>query len=369
MYSLKIISCCFLFFVASCSDDNKIEVVREQVIVRNEMIVQYLLEKNEKEFLNIVNREQRKKTIFNDCLFQMESFGTFVDIVDNEFRVSSYGKYGYVTLQYSEKKVATCIEYSDKGFIKDVVFNVLPDSYEVRNNEFMTEEEISVGRDKRLTGVLTLPLHKKNPMCVLFVEGLSIQDDDFSELASDLAKKGFASVRFQTRFKRLPKEIAYISIEEECIQDIASIIHTIFSYPVDSSRIILLASKDNSMMLPKLLEDHPECYSMVLIEPSNRDIKNSVVDAYVKNEAMTEAEKNNMTKNIVEGNDGFGRKNSYFQSLEKYSISNVMIPEKKVLIFTNDSFDWWNKKNIVVKKNERIVEEMVLFYGGKGGLK
>ncbi len=134
-----------------------------------------------------------------------------------------------------------------------------PSFSEPESSDRWTEEWIYAGNEPKITGILTLPVPEEDeeddkdeeselpPVAVLVGEEL---DDAMNEsgsntdlrrdLAHALAENGIASVRFNTRSYEDPllAEMFGYDLEMMLSEDMASIFHSLETYPVNARRII-----------------------------------------------------------------------------------------------------------------------------------
>lgn len=134
-----------------------------------------------------------------------------------------------------------------------------PPFSEPEQSEAWTEKWIYAGNEPKITGILTLPVKNEEeedrdeeeeslpPVAVLVGEEMddamneSGSNTDFrKDLAHHLAEHGVASVRFNTRWFEDPKlcEVFGYDLDFILSQDIASIFHSLETYPVDARRIV-----------------------------------------------------------------------------------------------------------------------------------
>ena len=128
---------------------------------------------------------------------------------------------------------------------------------EPEQSEAWTEEWIYAGNEPKITGILTLPVTEESdeeeeepelpPVAVLVGEELNDAMNESGpnaelrrDLAHALAENGIASVRFNTRSYEDPmlNEMFGYDLEMMLSEDIASIFHTLETYPVNARRII-----------------------------------------------------------------------------------------------------------------------------------
>ena len=128
-------------------------------------------------------------------------------------------------------------------------------------SEEWTEQLIYAGNEPKITGILTLPVPSEDeeeeedgedsqelpPVAVLMGEEI---DDAMNEsgsneqlrrdLAHALAENGVASVRFNSRCYEDPKLFELFGYDLDFVlnEDVASIFHTLETYPVDARRIV-----------------------------------------------------------------------------------------------------------------------------------
>ncbi len=128
-----------------------------------------------------------------------------------------------------------------------------PPFSEPESSETWTEEWIYAGNEPKITGILTLPVNEDGekedlpPVAVLVGEETddamneSGSNSEFrKELAHGLAENGIASVRFNTRCYEDPRLCDVFGYDLDFIlsEDIASIFHSLETYPVNARQII-----------------------------------------------------------------------------------------------------------------------------------
>lgn len=129
----------------------------------------------------------------------------------------------------------------------------------------MIRENITIGNEYPLKGLLTLPDDLSNPVsAVVFVHGSGASDMDervmkltpFKDLSEALAERGIASVRYDKRTYTYRKQLARVknmTVREETIEDAVMATESLRKDPrIDRDRIFIVGHSMGGMLAPRI---------------------------------------------------------------------------------------------------------------------
>ena len=143
----------------------------------------------------------------------------------------------------------------------------------------MIQEKIVVGEGTEypLNGLLTLPEEPSGPVPgVVLVHGSGPSDMDekvmaltpFRDLAEGLAKRGIASLRYDTRTFAHPRKMKKtdVTVKEETVDDAVLAVGMLKADPrIDSDRVFLIGHSMGAMLAPRIDAEGADVRGMILM--------------------------------------------------------------------------------------------------------
>ena len=143
----------------------------------------------------------------------------------------------------------------------------------------MTSEKIKAGADARypLNGLLTLPDGAAGPVpAVVMVHGSGPSDMDervmkltpFKDLATGLANRGVASLRYDKRTFAYRKELSKtdLTVREETVDDALAAVELLKNDPrIDRERVFLLGHSMGAMLAPRIDAEGADVKGLILM--------------------------------------------------------------------------------------------------------
>ncbi|MBQ9328681.1 MAG: hypothetical protein IJ225_09135 [Solobacterium sp.] len=253
---------------------------------------------------------------------------------------------------------------------------------ETEESEEWTEILIEAGNAPTLHGILTLPEGVESPpVAVLVGEQLSDEMNASGsnrelrrDLAHQLAEHGVASVRFNTRLyeeSALPEVFGY-DLDLLFYQDLASIIHSLESYPVNARSIVYVGHGTAGTLGYSVVYHHFEVTGgLVLI---NAPFTEDGLELYGRSVFMEEAELDevrDLLEQEGEDDDVLGLPRSYWADWNRSGALRytryVAIPiliqqgEDDVIVTEHDDYDSWKSQkgsNVTMKTYEDIGHDL-----------
>ena len=188
--------------------------------------------------------------------------------------------------------------YNKNMEVEGIFYNSMPSSPEGLLED---ERKIQVG-DEPLDGILKIGAKGEDSPLVILVPGSGPQDMDetifqrkpLKDLADGLAKKGISSIRYHKRTKVYPKSFTPSStIEDEYIKDLEWVLAHRKEF-TSSEDIYLLGHSQGGMIIPSLVDKHPEIKGLILMGSTPRRFIDVIYDQMMEQtgeEKREEAEK------------------------------------------------------------------------------
>lgn len=176
------------------------------------------------------------------------------------------------------------------------------------SSKLYTEKHIMVGAGRyKMSGILTVPNHVKNPPVVIFVHGSGPGDKDesvgpnkpFRDLAVGLAAKGIATIRYDKRTKvyaglsSLNKHD--FTVKDEATDDAQSAVNMVGSLSslnvdssstgvhllgLDSNRIYLLGHSLGAMLAPRIAHEDKKIKGIIIMAGPSRLLEDVAIEQY-----------------------------------------------------------------------------------------
>lgn len=167
-----------------------------------------------------------------------------------------------------------------------------PEAYKVpayADTSLYREKEVYVKAGKHeLAGMLTLPRKAGKYPLVVFVHGSGAHDMDetigpnkpFKDLATGLASKGIASIRYVKRTLLYPNEfIGAITVKEEVLDDALAAIALARTVPeADKLQLYVLGHSLGGMLAPRIARAAPDLKGIILMAAPARNLMDISVE-------------------------------------------------------------------------------------------
>ncbi|OQA87112.1 MAG: Alpha/beta hydrolase family protein [Lentisphaerae bacterium ADurb.Bin242] len=174
-------------------------------------------------------------------------------------RVTQRARYEYASLLF------TCFVEQKSGLVAGFFYKSLPP--EPVENETFREEEVSLGGEWPLPGILLIPKNAKQPYpCVILVHGSGPQDRNaavgpnriFEEIAHALGKEGIASLRYDKRTKIYSRKVrkqTVFTLDDETVDDAVEALGKAASDPrLRNAPLFLLGHSLGGMLIPRIAQ-------------------------------------------------------------------------------------------------------------------
>lgn len=200
----------------------------------------------------------------------------------------------YTTCQFEKQTLDLKVAFNNKkeiiGFFIIPVFNCGEKRvYNLPNYSDTTkykEKEVVIQQNKiSLNGTLTIPTIPSASICI-FVHGSGPNDRDesigpnkpFKDIATGLASKGIASIRFDKRTFTNKTASDTISIEEEVTDDVLSVIDFISTNnDLKNKKIYLIGHSLGGMLLPKIIQSRPNVSGAIFLAANARSLEELIL--------------------------------------------------------------------------------------------
>lgn len=288
----KIIVVCALVLITGCANkktvleltDENIKAISIEVadaFVNSEFknIPQYL-DKDLKSELTVEKLTQGWNKV-------TENFGSYQTMEVDVHRLADRDL-GYVYLTFKNGVVKLSLGFDQEMKIKSMNLNYPSKIIEAVNTDEYTEQNILVGVDEMINGILTLPVGVDNPPVAILVQGSGSSNlneeayamKPFEDIAHGLAKEGIATIRYDKRYYSYPEwdGIREISLNWEYYYDFASVIHQLEDMPVNHNQIYVIGHSQGGMLAPRLAYDHPEVKGIVSLAGTPRGLEEVMKD-------------------------------------------------------------------------------------------
>lgn len=198
---------------------------------------------------------------------------------------------GYVTLTFKEGILRLAIGYDEEMKVNRLNLNTPSKVIEATNNAYYTEQNVLVGVDQMLNGILTLPVGVANPPIAILVQGSgpsnlneeAYEMKPFEDIAHGLAEQGIATIRYDKRTYAYPEwdSIRSASLKWEYLYDFASVVHQIEDMPVNHNQIYLIGHSLGGLLAPRLAVEHPEIKGIISLAGTPRGLEEVIRDQQV----------------------------------------------------------------------------------------
>ncbi len=172
-------------------------------------------------------------------------------------RVTQRAQYEFATVLF------TCFVEQKSGLVAGFFYKALPP--EPVENEGFREENVTIGGEWPLPGILLIPKNAKKPIpCVVLVHGSGPQDRNatfgpnriFEEIAQGLAMEGIATLRYDKRTKIYPAEVrkqTVFTLDDETVDDAVEALGKAASDPrLKNAPLFLLGHSFGGMLIPRI---------------------------------------------------------------------------------------------------------------------
>ena len=222
-------------------------------------------------------------------------------------------------LQFENRKMNFRLIWDTKSKIKGLYFLPFDTRPEYKvpsyyNAAAATERKVLMTTDSyRIPGTLTLPnLPGKHPLVIL-IHGSGPNDRDeslgplkiFRDLASGLAVKGIAVLRFEKRtrlFKsRMEHEASTYTVRQEVIEDVLKALQIAKEdTTIDTNNIFLCGHSFGGMMLPRIAKEYKLIKGLIYLAPNGRKLEDVFVAQaeYIGAEIKDPIKKNQMIDSV-----------------------------------------------------------------------
>ncbi len=187
---------------------------------------------------------------------------------------------GYATVviveEYSNMGLKVTIAYNADNEISALNLNYATIEKELESNDNFEEIAMSIGEDKPLDAILTVPKGVEKPPVVILVHGSGATDKNetlyqnspFRDIAYGLAEQGVATLRYDKRSYAYPEEMAMLGgqfdLRDEYLDDVEIAIDMMASENrVDSSRIYVLGHSLGGMLTPAIAYENEEVAGII----------------------------------------------------------------------------------------------------------
>jgi uncharacterized protein len=273
-------------------------------------------------------------------------------------------------------------------------------------NKF-TEREIKFGQKEwELNGILTLPKAKGKFPVVILIHGSGPNDKDesigpnkpFKDLASGLASRGIAVLRYDKRTKTYGAKIVGLrnfTVQEESIDDALEAVKFLQNEKeMDKSKIYILGHSLGGYLMPRIAKQAKDAAGFIVLAGSTRPMEDLIIiqTEYILKTDGVLSEEDNKTiakleietqkiKNLKQADTNtsmlFNAPVSYWLDLKNYQPEKEITSIKKRMIFmqggrdyqvTTIDFDGWkkaliNRKDVTFKLYDNLNH---LFISGTG---
>lgn len=274
-----------------------------------------------------------------------DGIGSFVELTkDSVSKHDSQYVVANITLQYQHNGITFKYTLNDDYTIEGFFCNYSGKSSVGDSLRSHSYEEIQlILGEYELEGILTLPKNKKNPECVVLVQGSGSSDMDetvgsaankpFRDIAHTLSENGIATIRFNKRFFQDPSLAGEnITIEQEVLEDVnAALDFARNTGYVNPKKIFVLGHSMGGMLVPKIAKDNPFVAGIVIMAGTPRTLADVMYDQNIASlsadTTMSQKDKDSMALYVAQQRDNansatadgtqkpFGIDDSYFYSL------------------------------------------------------
>jgi len=158
------------------------------------------------------------------------------------------------------------------------------------------EKEVTIGTNEwALPGTLTTPVGNGPFAAVVLVHGSGPNDRDetigsnkpFKDLASGLASKGVAVLRYEKRTKQYPSKLASIpkfTVKDEVLDDVLAAVELLRKTEgIDAKRVFVLGHSLGGMLIPRIGRLDPNIAGLIALAGATRPLEDVIPEqlAYI----------------------------------------------------------------------------------------
>lgn len=336
------------------SDNPRPPVDEEKFKAIGNIILEQL---NQKDYAGIIEgmSESTKKQVNEDTLKlvwdQIEgTLGDFVQVKDVQVKSDATKVEVYVIAEYKFQGLLLSLGFDSQDKLQGFYLSYAPIDAPLIDNEIYSENKVAIGDEQfPLNGILTVPKNVDKPAVVILVQGSGSTDKDetngkgglkpFKDLATELAGKGIATLRYDKRFYTYPHLAvdlqSTVTIQDEVLNDVNSAIELMkHNTLVNSEKIYVLGHSLGGMLAPKIAQDNSGLAGIIMMAGSLRGLNEIIADQaraeIIKTTTMSVEEKETAIKSYEDQSAGvnklkegdknmnyFGLPNTYWLSLNQ----------------------------------------------------
>lgn len=316
----KIILAAVLLFLVGCSKKPNLEVNDENIQFVSIEIANAFVNaefKNIPKYLNSELKEELTVDKLNrNWMSITEDCGAYQSMEFQLHRLEDRDL-GYVYLTFKEDTLKLAISFDEEMKVKKLNMNFPSPVIEASNTLKYTEQNVMVGVDNMLNGMLTLPVGVSNPPIAILVQGSGPSNLNeevyemrpFEDIAHGLAELGIATIRYDKRTFAYPEwdSVREESVQWEYLYDFASVLHQVEDMPVNHNQIYVIGHSLGGLLAPRLAAEHPEIKGIISLAGTPRGleevIRDQQINAYVAegaNEQLLNGVKASADKAVAE---------------------------------------------------------------------
>ncbi len=247
-----------------------------------------------------------------------EKLGAFVRFVSADITVRNQTANVVLISEFEHNGMAATFSFDANYHIKALYmdYHSIVGDLNLQTEHYLQQEIQIGGTEEPLTGALTLPKGVSKPPVVIMVHGSgatnlnesvgAADNRPFEDIAFGLAKQGIASIRYDKRnyaypetYIRLGKQV---TIQDEVLNDVdAAIAYAKTLDTVDGDRIYILGHSLGGMLAPKIAQDNPSVYGLIVMAGSARRLEDIVLDQnrmLLEQTAQPQAQKDKILREI-----------------------------------------------------------------------
>lgn len=272
------------------------------------------------------------------------------------------------------------------------------------------EKKITIGNgENNVDGILTMPKDVEKPPVVILVQGSGQSDMDetigknkpFKDIASGLAEKGIATIRYNKRFYQYqnlaPKDL---TIQDEVLNDVNFAIDFAYNNEnLNKEKLYVLGHSLGGMLAPEIAKNNKEVTGIISLAGSPRNLEDIMLDqnkegldkmtdlteeekAAILGQVQDEVNKVKSLKPNEKADPIFGLNSEYWDSLNKLNVPETVkaldIPmlflqaDADFQVYTDVDFKAWkdilNENNNATFKLYPNLNHLFMQSNGKGDI-
>jgi dienelactone hydrolase len=153
-----------------------------------------------------------------------------------------------------------------------------------------TEEDVTIGSEWALPGTLSMPVGAGPFPAVILVAGSGPNDRDgtlgpnkpLKDLATGLASRGIAVLRYDKRTKVHPSKLAAVpdfTVKQEVLDDVAEAVRLLRAQPtIDPARVFVLGHSLGGMLIPRIAAADPKLAGLIVMAGAARSIDEAILE-------------------------------------------------------------------------------------------